>query len=270
MIRTHGSRRLSLALVTATLISTLLLSGAASASGPKTADAIVDAMIEAHGGMKTWAMAPTVHWQDSFLPAGAPAPMVGQFTVEQGPRRAYGEYPGTEMRFSWDGEKAWSENWSLPFPPRFLALLNYHFLNLPWLAKDPGVHLGKPGTARLWDDPTQYLTIKITYAAGVGDTPDDYYVLYIHPQTHQLKACQYIVTYQGILPEGVEAGPVHLLVFDEFTKVSGLLVPSHYTIYNEDHTEYATCNIGDWSFTNAFDEGRMAMSAEAILDSSQP
>ncbi len=50
-------------------------------------------------------------------------------------------------------------------------------MNLPWLAADPGVNLNEPGTGRLWDDPIEYITVKMTYEQGMGDTPDDYYTL---------------------------------------------------------------------------------------------
>ena len=179
---------------------------------------------------------------------------VSRVTVEQGSRRSYIDYPGTEMRMGWDGEKAWSENWQLPYPPRFMALLNYYFVNLPWLTQDPGVVLGEPGTAKLWDDATEYITIRMTYEAGVGDTPDDYYVLYIDPITRLIKACEYTVTYGELLPEGVESTPPHILVYDEFETVSGLQVPVHYTVYEKDHTLYASCDIEEWSFGKPFED----------------
>ncbi|MCH9651647.1 MAG: hypothetical protein K0U98_25700 [Deltaproteobacteria bacterium] len=239
-------------------------------AGSASSEMIVDAMVEAHGGMTAWAEAPTVSWQDAFLPPGAPAPITAQITVEQGLRRAYADFPGTEMSFAWDGEKAWSQNWGLPFPPRFMALLNYHFLNLPWLAKDPGVHLGAPGVGKLKGDPTEYITVKITYGDGVGDTPKDYYILYIHPKTHQLKACSYIVTYRAILPEGMETSPQNTLIYDDFADVGGLLVPTQYTIYQADHSVYASATIQDWSFEKTFDEARMEMAEGAVVDTSQP
>lgn len=232
--------------------------------------AIIDSMIEAHGGMDRWANAPTVSFEDEFKPGSAEQGSPSRVVVEQGPRRAYIDIPGTEMRLSWDGEKAWSENWQGTYPPRFLALLNYHFLNLPWLARDPGVQLGEPGRGRLWDDPTDYITIKITYGAGVGDTPRDYYTLYIHPETHRLAACEYIVTYKALLPEGVEAAPPHILVYDEFTEVHGLSVPTRYTIYDKDHSVYASCDVRDWSFTRPFDASRMIVPAGAVVDDSTP
>jgi len=252
---------------------TLVLVPAVWASSHETASAeeIVDAMIEAHGGMEAWASAPTVSFEDRFSRPGAEEP--GPWTrvvVEQGPRRAYIDVLGTDMHMAWDGEKAWSVNWKMPTPPRFLALLNYYFVNLPWLAKDPGVLLGQPGKAKLWDDPTEYITIKVTYESGVGDTPEDYYVLYIHPETHQLKGCEYIVTYKSLLPEGVAHTPPHILVFEEFETVSDLVVPTKYTIYETDQSVYASCEIRNWSFSKSFDSSRMEMPEGAVIDETEP
>lgn len=249
---------------------------APAAEGPPESLALVDAMIEAHGGMERWTSAPTVSWEDEFRRGDAESGQPSRVTVEQGSRRAYIDYPGSEQSMAWDGEKAWSVDWSSPAPPRFVALLDYHFLNLPWLARDPGVNLSRPGEARLWavpDDPTVYRTVKITYDEGVGDTPDDYYMLYIDPETDLLKANEYIVTYEALLPEGVEHTPPHLLVYDEYETVASLVVPSHYTIYEEGEDGpfvYATCDIRDWSFSRPFDESRMAMPDDAVVDESTP
>ncbi len=242
------------------------------AAGPtagKETRQIVDAMIEAHGGFDAWSSAPTVSFESRFLPPGATSTLVSREVIEQGTRRAYIDYPGSEMRVAWDGERAWSEEWSGPFPPRFMALLNYYFLNLPWLTQDPGVFLGDPETARLWDDPTEYVTIKMTFGEGVGDTPDDYYVLYINPTTHLLKACKYIVTYSGILPEGVESTPDNIFVYEEFTTVNGLTVPTRCGIYELDQTPYASSEIVNWSFSKPFDSSRMIMPEGGVVDTSK-
>ncbi|MDY7091698.1 MAG: DUF6503 family protein [Acidobacteriota bacterium] len=234
------------------------------------AETLVDRMVEAHGGMEAWATAPTVAFSDQFTAGNGEAGSKSRVVVEQGSRRAYIDMLGTEMSMAWDGEKAWGINWESPYPPRFLALLNYYFVNLPWLAKDPGVNLGEPGTAKLWDDPTEYHTVKMTYDPGVGDTPDDYYVLYIHPETYELAANEYIVTYQALLPEGQEHTEPHVLVYDQWTMVNGLKVPTAYTIYLLDHTVYAESKIWDWSFGEAFDTSRMEMPADAVVDTTQP
>lgn len=244
--------------------------GAPAATGSGQALEIADRMIAAHGGMGPWASAPTVSFTDEFREPGADSGQPSRVTVEQGSRRAYIDFPGTEMRMSWDGGKAWSEHWETPAPPRFLALLNYYFLNLPWLSRDPGVILGEPRTARLWNDPTDYITIEMTFGEGVGDTPDDYYILYIDPESYRLKGCEYIVTYRALLPEGAAATPPKILVFDDYTTVDGLVVSTHYTIYKKDGSVYATCAIRDWSFSRPFDSSRLEMPEGAVVDESTP
>ena len=194
--------------------------------------------------------------------------MVSKEMIEQGTRRAYIDYSDSEMCLGWDGARAWSENWNAPYPPRFMALLNYYFVNLPWLTMDPGVILGDPETGTLWDDPTQYVTIRMTFGPGVGDTPDDYYVLYVDPTTHLLKACRYIVTYAGIVPDGAKSTPEHIFVYEEFETVDGLTVPTRCSVYELDRTLYGSSEILDWSFGEPFDSSRMTMPEGAVVDSS--
>ena len=232
--------------------------------------ALVEEMIEAHGGMESWASAPSVTFVEEWLQGAAEEGPKATVRVEQGPRRALIDFLGADMRMAWDGRKAWSVNWSETAPPpRFMALLNYYFLNLPWLTRDPGVILGEPGTARIPGDETEYRTVRMTFEGGVGDTPDDYYVLYIHPQTHRLAANEYIVTYDAILPEGVEHTLPHLLVYDEWTEVDGLVVPTFFTIW-EGAEVYARCRIGGWSFSEPFPAERLEMPAGAVVDTSAP
>ena len=187
----------------------VLVAFGCSTPGPEVTPAhsekgVVARMIEAHGGLEKWRSAPTVSFEDTLQPPEGP-PLTSRVSVEQRSRRAYLDFPEMGARMAWDGEKAWSENWQGPFPPRFYALLSYYFLNLPWLAADPGVNLSEPGTGKLWDDPTEYITVKMTFEPGVGDTPDDYYILYIDPDSYRLRAAELRVTYADILPPEVDA-----------------------------------------------------------------
>jgi hypothetical protein len=235
----------------------------------ETSRNLIDKMISAHGGMEKWRSAPTVSFEDQFLSAGETKPLVSQVTVEQGRRRAYIDFPELNARITWDGKNAWSENWKAPYPPRFLALLNYYFLNLPWLATDSGVTLGEPGKSKLWNDPAEYITVKMTFKPGTGDTPDDYYILYIDPKSHRLKACEYIVTYAALLPPGERATP-HILVYEAYETVDGIIVPARYTIFDKSHSMIAKCEIRNWSFKKPFDTTRMTMPRDAVVDPSTP
>ncbi len=229
---------------------------------------VVQKMVDAHGGLSKWRSAPTVSFEEALTLAGAEAPLVSRVMVEQGRRRIYTEYPEMDTRLAWDGEKVWSVNWQLPMPPRFMCSRNYYFVNLPWLAFDPGVNLEETGRSRILDDPTEYVQVRMTFDAGTGDTPDDYFNLLIHPETGLLKATRFIVTYAALLPEGVDSMPELLMVFDETTTVDGLVVPTHYTVYELDGKVYATSATRDWSFSLPFDEGRLEMPEGAVVDES--
>lgn len=231
---------------------------------------IVVAMIDAHGGMAPWRSSKTVSFEDEFTsPAGGPS-VVSRVVVDQVSRHAYIDIPATDEHMAWDGKRAWSLHWKQNTPPRFLGLLNYYFLDIPWLAMDPGVMLTPAGKDTLWSDPTQYSVVKMTFKPGTGDTPRDTYRLYIDPATKRLKACAYKVTYRALLPDSVDAMPEHILVYEDFTKANGLLVPTRYTIYSVDHTPLYVCSIRDWSFERPFDEKKLAMPDSAVVDESQP
>jgi hypothetical protein len=244
-------------------------SGQAAQVDPE-APSIVIAMIEAHGGMATWRSARTVSFEDEFKGAADSAGSVSRVMVDQEKRRAYIDTPATGEQIAWDGERAWSINWKQSYPPRFLALLNYYFLNLPWLTMDPGVKLATAGEDSLWDDPAKYKIVKMSFMPGTGDTPGDTYRLYIDPESKRLKACAYTVTYRALLPDSVDSMPEHILVYEDFATVEGLVVPTRYTIYSTDRTPLAICEIRDWSFDRPFNEKRMTMPDSAIVDESKP
>ncbi|MHC4415253.1 MAG: hypothetical protein ACYS0G_08215 [Planctomycetota bacterium] len=47
-----------------------------------------------------------------------------------------------------------------------------------------------------------------------------------------------------------------------------LLVPTRYTVYEVDRSEFGTSEIRGWSLTKPFDEDRMVRPSGAVLDKS--
>ena len=226
-------------------------------------------MIEAHGGMGPWNEVASFRFTEEWgFPDGSTAPAT-RVLVEPGARRVAMHAVDGPSRIGWDGETAWSMNYE-GMPPRFVTQLNFYFLHLPWLTMDPGVRLEESGTGRLWDDPTEYHLLKMTFDPGTGDTPDDFYDLYIDPTSHQLRACRYVVTYRALLQPGETHTPPHVLVYDEYATVGGMVVPTHFTIYLEDHSPLASCTIRDWSFSEPFDASLAAMPEGAVVDTTTP
>ena len=188
--------------------------------------------------------------------------------MEQGARRAYLDFPGWAPGFPGTERRLGAKTGKVFSPPRFVALLSYYFMNLPWVAADPGVNLSQPGTDRLWDDPTEYVTVKMTFEAGVGDTPDDYYILHMDPESYRLRAAELTVSYADALPPDVDIIR-EVIVYEEFATVDGLTVPTKCSIYAMDRSPLASFpKVWDWSFQQAFDESRMVMPADAVLDTS--
>ena len=269
----RSGRHRSNALVVVLSVSLTSLTGCSSQSSENVSltpgQEVVVQMIEAHGGLETWRAAPTVSYE-AALQVGPMPPMVSRGIVEQRTRRAHLEFPEMNARILWDGERAWSENWHAPLPPRFYALHSYYFMNLPWLTADPGVMLGDPGTGRLLADPTEYITVKMTFEPGVGDTPDDSYTLYIDPKSYRLRAIELVVTYADFRsPLGDPSAPI-VFLYEEFATVDGLTVPTKSSIHLQDGTPMGSYEWRDWSFSKSFDESRMVMSSDAVLDDSSP
>ncbi len=256
-------------IATRALVLLLVASLAGVTTEPARADDakdVVDQMIKAHGGLKAWSTAPTVAFTDTWtMPDGAQR--TSKVIIEQGRRRSTLEVVGSSARLAWDGEKVWSSDWSLQTPPRFMAQLNYYFLNLPWLTQDAAVHLQHEGTEPVRGSDKDYHHVRMTFAPGAGDTPDDYYVLYIDTESYQLHGCEYVVTYKPILPEGIDSTPPNHLIFESFETVDGLVVPTAFTIYNGDDV-YAKCDVTDWDFELAFDASSVEMPEDAVVDTS--
>ena len=128
------------------------------------------------------------------------------------------------------GRQAWIVPSAEAFPStaRFWALTPYFFLGMPFVAADPGTHYERLADAEL--DGVMHRLVKLTYEDGTGDAPDDYYVLYLHPDTHRLTALRYVVSYPGFFAPGAHS-PEKLMRFTEPTTAAGLLLATRLDTY---------------------------------------
>jgi len=107
----------------------------------------------------------------------------------------------------------------------------FYFFGMPFVFADRGAKQESLGKKTFQGK--EYEAVKITFAGGTGDTPEDYYVAYIDPATAHLKMVYYVVTYPA-LRKGrplAELEP-HAIVFDEWQTVDGLLVPKSAPFYH--------------------------------------
>ncbi len=66
----------------------------------------------------------------------------------------------------------------------------------------------------------------MTFQKATGDTPDDFYLLYLEPGSGRLKLVSYIVTFPALRKgKPIEDLEEYAIVFQEWQSVDGLEVP---------------------------------------------
>ncbi|CAN5559869.1 hypothetical protein BH20VER3_BH20VER3_16210 [soil metagenome] len=134
-------------------------------------------------------------------------------------------------------------------PPRFYMGTPFYFFGMPFVLADPGTKQESLGKKMFQGK--EYEVVKITFAKSAGDTPDDYYVAYIDPTTAHLKMSYYIVTYPAMRKgRKIDELEPHAIVFQDWQKVDGLLVPKSAPFYKWTGQEIEGEPLGRLEFSN--------------------
>ncbi|MCX2746144.1 hypothetical protein OO013_19855 [Mangrovivirga sp. M17] len=96
---------------------------------------------------------------------------------------------------------------------RFDVLTWSYFYMLPYKLNDEGVIWEKIGMKKM--DGKEYRVSKMTFKPGTGDAPDDWYYVYIDPETMLINAAAYIVTYGSKNTAKAEEDP-HVIIYNDF------------------------------------------------------
>lgn len=203
--------------------------------GKSAAGKLLWKTIEAHGGLRRWYEHGTITFSFHYEPLkSSPNPRPGIKTlnkVELWNTRAHQKrIDGTEAEFAWDGTDAWV--WptkdALPFPARFWALTPFYFVGIPFVLADPGTRYEKLPDLNLKGRLLH--TLRVSYGDGVGDSPDDYYIIHISPETHRVVAIRYVVSYPGFFPKGRHS-PEKFMFYRDHRESSGVRIardlPTH-------------------------------------------
>lgn len=184
--------------------------------------------IKAHGGLQNWYANGPLRLHFNYQPLNDATPRNTLNVADTWSARAR-QYMAvdTSRQFGWDGQQAWAkpDTSAIPFDARFWALTPYYFVSIPFVLADEGVFLEDFGLDTLDNQP--YELVKATFGEGVGDAPDDFYVIYMHPENHQLGAMRYVVSYPAYFPEGGHT-PEKIMVFKDLQTVDGITLPTGY------------------------------------------
>lgn len=196
-------------------------------------------ILHAHGDLEPWHTPGTIAFDFDYRPEGPPeARRYARSRVDLWRARAVQEElgEGADAKLGWDGSQAWITPGpdAFPSPARFWATTPYYFVGIPWVLSDPGVKVtAQPDITILDPDLETERTLhalQITFEAGTGDSPDDYYYLYTDPGTNRVEAVRYTVTYEGFFPDGGQS-PDKVLFYRDYRTVGGLQISHHYDGY---------------------------------------
>ena len=245
------------------------IAGADERLAATEAGRLVATAIDAHGGLQTWYANGPLYYHFDYRPSEEGSTPRNTYILNDyaSSRAVHYLASDTSRQFGFDGRRAWSTTGEKVegMSPRFWSLTPYYFVGLPFVLADEGINFERLDDDEL--DGTTYNLVKVTYEQGTGDADGDYYVLYLNPQTKQLDALRYIVSYPGYFPDGGHL-PEKLMRITGKTRIDGITVPTGFATAWWNEGEPGEINtlvtVSDYEFRPETDlEGAFAMPAGA-------
>ncbi len=129
---------------------------------------------------------------------------------------------------------------------RFDAYTWSYFFLFPYKLNDEGTVWTDFPSKKLND--SLFLTQKLTFKSGTGDAPDDWYVVYVDPQTKQIEAAAYIVT-ANKTKEAAEEDP-HAIQYKKYQAVNGVPLAHQWKFWEWTEKDGLTRQLGEASINN--------------------
>ena len=210
-------------------------------------------VLDAHGGLDQWNKMNTLKFTASQREPAT------DFIVDLKTRMETVEIKG-KYKIGNDGDKVWVTPARDSFPgksPRFMKNLLFYFVAIPFVFADDGVILEELENRTV--NTKEYQVIKATFGDGVGDAPEDQYVMYVNPNTHIVDFITYSVTYF----DKSKATKYNAIKYN-WKNVNGLLFPEKNIGYKWENDELGDVRY-ESPFTNiSFSEEKMDASIFAI------
>lgn len=198
-----------------------LCAGAGALIAQPERAAVLD-RVDAQMGLAAWSTTEVLQ-AEILASFGGSELFAGTMTFEtNGPRARLDHFEGPSVVY--DGATAWiSPAASTLHNPRFQVLTWYWFLAMPFKLRVPGSELGTLESVTSQGE--SFLRVRQTWAADQGDSPDDWYLFYIDPETHLIRGAGYVVTF-GQEP-GAEPEP-SAIVYRRWINLQGVRLPQRF------------------------------------------
>lgn len=206
---------------------------------------IVWKAMEAHGGLDNWYANGPISFRFNYQPLDGSTQRDTYESVDTWRNRTrHQDAVDPSAEYGFDGSNFWEmtqDSAHFAYNIRFWSLTPYYFMAQPFILDGSGVNLEKLAPKTYKDQ--DYDVVKVTFDAGTGDAPDDYYILYFNLDNSQLKVIRYIVSYPGYFEKGQHLPEKFMELYGSQT-VDGILFPqsyqTHWLTETEEPGEYIT------------------------------
>ncbi|WP_353778570.1 DUF6503 family protein [Winogradskyella sp. 3972H.M.0a.05] len=177
-------------------------------------------VFEAHGGLDAWKKSNTLVFAMEN-PEG-----VETTTTDLKNRRSLIETE--KFKIGFDGNEVWmvDEEKAYKGNPKFYYNLMFYFYAMPYVLADDGIVY--EDVEPLEFEGKSYPGIKIGYEAGVGESPEDEYILYYNPETYQMEWLGYTVTFFSKEKDT----NFRFIKYDQWEDLAGMKLPKAIQWYN--------------------------------------
>jgi hypothetical protein len=195
-------------------------------------------VFNAHGGIDAWRTMKTLKFT-------MPKESGDEITTTD----LHNRYSIIEMpkhTIGYDGEVVWlqsKDKTAYDGNPKFYYNLMFYFYAMPFILADDGIIYEDVDPLRF--EGKEYPGIKISYESGVGESPEDEYILYYDKVSGEMAWLGYTVTYFT----NEKSKKWSFIKYSDWQTINGLKLPKRLTWYNVENN-LPTTKRNDRNFTN--------------------
>ncbi len=146
----------------------------------------------------------------------------------------------------YDGDKVYAIDAENEGSKRFAAYTWPYFFLFPYKLSDDGTKWTAFEQTTLNDK--SYKTQKLSFEAGTGDDPNDWYIAYANPENNLVEVAAYIVT-AGKTQEEAEEDP-HAISYHDYKEVNGIPIAHAWKFWGWRTDAGLTNQLGEATITN--------------------
>jgi len=198
----------------------------------------ISKIFKAHGGINKWNTMQSL----AFTMPNSNGDEVTTTNLKS--RESLIDMPNHTIGF--DGNEVWllnKDTTAYKDNPRFYYNTFFYVYAMPFVLSDDGITY--KDVEPLTFEGKEYPGIHISYDSGVGESPEDEYILYYDTDTNKMAWLSYTITF--FLKEKTKE--FHFIKYSDWQTVEGLILPKTLTWYNYENNK-PTTKSNDINFVN--------------------